>query len=91
MNNIAMPTSPPCQPLLKTLKEDPSFLTRNTVNPTTEARAAATKAILSVSSGSGNITTGSVYDWAQPVPIFPAVGMHVVQVQWGEVRGNETY
>jgi len=84
MNNIAMPSNAPCTPVLRDILQDPSYLQKNLVNPTPEARAAATKAILGVQTWN-RTDRPQAFDGKQPAPIIPAAGMHVVTIEWGEV------
>lgn len=87
MNNIAMPTSSPCTPILKDIYDDPDWLAKNTVNPTPEDRAAATQAILGVQTFDKG-ERPKVFDGTQPAPIIPAAGMHVVKIEWDDVGGE---
>ncbi|GAX80694.1 hypothetical protein CEUSTIGMA_g8129.t1 [Chlamydomonas eustigma] len=87
MDNVAMPTDPPCEPLMRTLKRIPTWLQEHTLN-TSNASAVEALMIEATSRGeyaSNKIQTPSVFLDGMPTPKVPIVGLHLAQIKLGQV------
>ncbi|KAJ9516034.1 hypothetical protein QJQ45_024447 [Haematococcus lacustris] len=87
MNNIAMPTNPPCVPVMSLVRSNPNWLAANAVpftNTTRQARATAS--ILQLATYTNTSLNAPVYrSRGQSALLLPAVGMHIIELQYGEL------
>mmetsp|Transcript_37681 Transcript_37681/g.83915 ORF Transcript_37681/g.83915 Transcript_37681/m.83915 type:complete len:698 (-) Transcript_37681:961-3054(-) len=83
MNNIAMPTDPPCQPLQLQMMQDPHWMSKNTVNSSVLSDVTAANSKWTANRVSGK--AAHVYIDEEPAPLIPATGLHIAEIKSGDI------
>ncbi|PNW88481.1 hypothetical protein CHLRE_01g031500v5 [Chlamydomonas reinhardtii] len=84
LDNVAMPRTPPCQPLLSSLRKDPKYLTKQAV-PASQLNGTGVGPNVLVGTAGKSRTTPVYYEGLSPVPVYPSVGLHIVELAGGAV------
>ncbi|GIL81975.1 hypothetical protein Vretimale_1452 [Volvox reticuliferus] len=84
LNNVAMTRNPPCVSLLSKMQKYPKFLKQMAVNASTVNGTGAGPFVgISYVKAKDKMTV--YYDGISPAPLYPSVGLHLVENAGGEV------
>ncbi|KAG2501799.1 hypothetical protein HYH03_000299 [Edaphochlamys debaryana] len=88
LNNVATTRTPPCGPLLSILKKDPKYLAKDALQaPANGAEFNGTAAgpNVGIHTGGSKRTSPIYYEGTTPAPLYPSVGLHIVELSGGKV------
>ncbi|KAG1675974.1 hypothetical protein FOA52_014218 [Chlamydomonas sp. UWO 241] len=88
MNNVAMPTDPPCEALMQLITNDPNWIANNTIDSTSVSAILTANEVAAARGSSieaAQHRTTAVYVNGRPAPMIPLVGAQVATILKDEV------